>query len=422
MSHAQVNFSRARLLLQQGRYADAERELRQTLAQDPHWAEPHALLAEALLEQQKLQEAFAEAAQSITLDPQMEVGHYVMARVLMARNRHKEAEHAVRTAIELAPYPRSFGLLAAIRFEWRDWTGALEAANEGLAFDPQDSACLNLRAMALRQLGRHDDADRTLHGALESDPDDSYAHANRGWSELHRGRPREAQTHFKEALRLDPTNEHARAGLVEAIKARNVIYRGLLGYFLWMNRLNHRAQFAIVIGGWIGWQFLRAFEAKNPQYAVITTPLIVAYVVFAWMTWLAVPLGDLALRLHPVGRHALSANQRRTANIVGALLLAAGITFAVSRWKLSGDLDVLALFTALATMPGSLIFRAAEGWPRWVLAAMTAVLPLFAGVVVLVDLGVLPKLLHVLLLPASVPLLLICVFGSQWVAAQRVRR
>src|SRR5687767_10752223 len=164
-----VSMQRAQLLLQQRRYADAERELRQTLAADPHFAEAHALLAETLLEMQRVDEATAEAALAIQQDPQLEVGHFVMARVLLERNRYEEAEQAVLRAIELVPYPRSFGLHAAIRFDLRDWHGALGAADHGLSIDPENSTCLNLRAMALRQLGRHDEADRTLRGALESD-------------------------------------------------------------------------------------------------------------------------------------------------------------------------------------------------------------------------------------------------------------
>lgn len=417
-----VAFQRALLLQQQRRYADAERELRQALAADPNFADAHALLADVLLEQQRLDEATAEAGLAITQDPEAEFAHFVMARILLARNRHEEAEEAVLRAIQLSPYPRSFALLAAARYERSDWAGALYAADQGLSVDPEDGGCLNLRAMALRQLGRHDEADRTLAGALEADPDDSYAHANRGWSELHRGRPREALVHFKEALRLDPSNDHARAGLIEAMKARYVIYRLLLGYFLWMGRLQQSAQFAIVIGGWVGYRMLRGFAEDNPQYAWVTTPLIVAYVAFALMTWLASPLMNLALRLHPVGRHALSADQRRTANVVGGLLLAAAVAFVAGRAALPVPLDGLALFLVFAAMPGSLIFGAEAGWPRVVLALMTAALAGFAGIMALADHGLFPLPLAAPLSRLTVPLLLVCLFGSQWVAAQRVKR
>jgi Tfp pilus assembly protein PilF len=422
MISARTNFDRAQLLLAQRRYADAERELRQALSQDPHFAIAHALLAETLLEQHRADEATSEAGLAITLEPDLEVAHYIMARILLERNRPDEAEYAVRQALQLARYPRTFGLLAIIRFNRQDWRGALAAADEGLAIDPDHSGCLNLRAMALRQLGQRDAADATLRGALERDPDDSYTHANRGWTELHHGRAREALVHFQEALRLDPTNDHARAGLVEAMKARYLIYRLLLGYFFFMGRLARSSQTVIIVGGWIGFQVLRGFARTNPELAWVTTPLIVAYIAFALMTWLAAPLMNLLLRLHPVGRHALSTEQRRTTNVVGGLLLAAATAYGLSLYTGRDSLELLALYFTIAALPGSLIFRGDRGWPRWVLAGMTASVVVIAVVVWLAAAGIIPKLVGLILLPLTIPLLLVCVFGSQFVVGVRVKR
>ena len=48
---------RADLLLQQGRFPDAERELGQLLATDPRHPLAHALMAHAMLGQQRLNDA-----------------------------------------------------------------------------------------------------------------------------------------------------------------------------------------------------------------------------------------------------------------------------------------------------------------------------------------------------------------------------
>ena len=61
---------------------------------------------------------------------------------------------------------------------------------------------------------------------------------------LHQAQPKAALEHFREALRLDPNLQYAQAGIVEALKARNPIYRWMLGYFLWMGRLSDRAKWA----------------------------------------------------------------------------------------------------------------------------------------------------------------------------------
>src|SRR5436190_595817 len=144
-------FQRALILHQQGRHADAERELRQALGMNPNdWA-AHAMLALCLAERKE----FAQA--------------------------NYEADAAV----------------------------------------------------GLVKLGRRGEAGAAIDAALARDPQNATTHANQGWTLLHQGDPRKALEHFREALRIDPDLEWARAGIVEALKARYVAYRWILMYFLW---------------------------------------------------------------------------------------------------------------------------------------------------------------------------------------------
>ena len=110
------------------------------------------------------------------------------------------------------------------------------AAERGLAIDPEHNVCTNLRAMALVQLGRKDEAAETLGSALANDPENALTHANQGWALLHQGDHQRALEHFREALRIDPELEWAQAGIVEALKAQYLIYRLMLRFFLWMGR------------------------------------------------------------------------------------------------------------------------------------------------------------------------------------------
>ena len=61
--------TRAILLYQDGRYADAEQELRRALAEAPQDFTSHALLGLCLARQEKLPEAQAEVEQAIVLAP-----------------------------------------------------------------------------------------------------------------------------------------------------------------------------------------------------------------------------------------------------------------------------------------------------------------------------------------------------------------
>ena len=70
--------------------------------------------------------------------------------------------------------------------------------------------------------------------------------------------PPPADTRVREALRIAPENEYARHGLVEALKARHLVYRMMLAYFLWMARLSSKARWAVVIGALVLFNYTSA--------------------------------------------------------------------------------------------------------------------------------------------------------------------
>ena len=369
---------RALILQQQGRFAEAEREWRQVLGFNPHDARAHAMLALCVAERKDYAQATYEAEAAVGLAPDEPFAHYVRAKVLYDRNHYEQAADAIAGAIRLdALDPDYFWLLAAIRFEQRRWLEALAAAEEGLKADPEHAGCTNLRAMALVKLGRRDEAGATIQAALARDPDNAVTHANQGWALLHRGEARKALDHFREALRIDPELEWARAGIVEALKAQNFVYRWLLRYFLWMARLSGRAQWGIIIGGYVGYRLLLDAARKNPAAAPYLWPIVGAYIAFALMTWLADPLFNLVLRLSRFGRLALSRTQVMAANVIGLLIL--GALLSAGSWLATGDarLGVLAIVLGALTMPASGAFHMPAGWPRWVMALTAAGLALF---------------------------------------------
>lgn len=312
------HLQRGQLLLEQSRPEQAIAEFRQHLIGEPNDAAAHGLLALSLVELKEYREATDEAQSAVHLAPDLPFSHYVLARVLEARNRLSEAEAAIREAIELDPYdPDYFALLSSIRFQKHRWADALAAAEEGLAIDPEHVGCTNLRAMALTKQGRREQAGATIDAALARDPESAITHANQGWTLLERGEPKRAMEHFREALRLEPDLEWARVGIVEAMKARNIIYRWLLGYFLWMMKLPPRTQFAVIIGGYFGYRILNRVAANNPDLSPWIMPLLIAYIVFALATWLGDSLFNLLLRLDRFGRLALSREQIVASNWIG---------------------------------------------------------------------------------------------------------
>ncbi len=372
-------YQRGIVLYQQGRYDLADREFRQELASSPENSQAHAFLALCLSEQKRHEDALREADESVRLEPDEAFGHYAKGRVLLEQDRLKDAEAAVREAIRLDPVDAHyFGLLASIELGRRRWASALEAAEQGLAIDPEDLGCLNLRAMALVQLGRKDEAEATLGSALADDPENALTHANQGWALLHRGDHLRALEHFREALRIDPDLDWARAGIVEALKARHFIYRWMLYFFLWMGRQSTVAQWVVILGFVFGRGILANIARTHPALGPYIVPVLTLTFAFLLLTWIASPLFNFLLRLNRFGRLALSRDQRIASTWIGVSFLIAAACFATNLVRSSPLSTFGMMYFGFLLLPLAVTFRRPPGKPRYVMAAYTGLISLLA--------------------------------------------
>ncbi len=387
--------ARAIVLIEQNRYEQAIGELQLHLAEHAEDAQALAWQAYCLSRLERYDEAQQQAQHAIHLAPDESFGYRVLAEILADRNRFRDAELAINQALQMDPQdPDLFGIKAVVLASLRQWKEAVEAADTGLQFDPDHLVCLNARARALTMLGDRAGAAATVQDALRKNPDDPLLHANQGWASLHANEPTKAAEHFREALRLEPEMDFARAGIIEALKARNFLYRWMLQYFLWMSRLSDGVRWGIVIGLYFLQKFLAGLGRQNPALAPYLFPLLCLYIGFAVLTWLSYPLFNLMLRLDRFGRHALSAEQRAGANLLGVTLLIA-IVFFVAFWATSNAIlsDIFlhgALVFALLSLPVSAIYICDAGWPRRTMFGCTGLLLLLGFVWMLPDQWSLP--------------------------------
>ncbi len=373
-AEANRRVQRASLLSEQGRPEQAIEELQQALVEDPNNGLVHALLAANLAELDRLKEATEQAQQAVHLAPELPLAHRVLGHIWLERRDHRAAEAAIRQAIELEnTNAGNWALLARVYVFRRRWSEVLEAAELGLEQDPEHNGCINLRSMALVHLGRKEEAGQVLDAALARNPEDATSHANRGWSLLHAGQTREALGHFREALRLQPENAWAKSGIVEALKARNPIYRWMLAYFLWMTRLPPQARWGVVIGGYLLIRFANQAAAQNPDLDLWVFPLTILYMVFAIMTWLSAPLFNLLLRLDRFGRYALSPDQIWGANALGICLAAALLSLIAGFVGISGGWFWAAFVFGLLSILVSATFACSPGKPRLAMAGYTLI-------------------------------------------------
>jgi tetratricopeptide (TPR) repeat protein len=351
MHESNPHIARARLLISQHRFDLAEPHVRQALALDPNDDRAHAWLALCLREREAFTEATMEARTAVGLAPDDGYPQYVLSTIFEQRNMPKEALAAIKEALRLDPAQADYwGHLAALHTHAKNFRDGLEAAERGLQLDPESTLCTNMRALALRALGRKDDAADAVATTLARNPEDAISHANMGWNLLHQSKPKEALIHFREALRLRPDLEWARNGIVEALKARWLPYRLILRYFLFMSRLKGRAQWLIIVGAYLGYQAIKAVSNSNPNLTPYLRPILWGYIAFAVSTWLAIPLFNLILRTSRFGRLVLSRRETIAANCLGVSLLLPAAVGAYWLWK-GSDAAMLVAALLLPQIP-----------------------------------------------------------------------
>lgn len=382
---------RAKLLYHQDRPDQALAELRMQLLEDPEDFEAHAYAGLCLLSAKQYDQAQQHAQQSIHLAPDESFPYYTLAHILDERNRLPEAQRAIEEALRLDPYePAYFAELASLHYQQRRWKETLSAADQGLGIDPEHNTCLNLRAQALIKLGDKAGAADTIGEALSRRPDDPLTHASLGWALLEKGNPKQAMIHFREALRLKPDLEFARIGIVEAMKARNFVYRWLLAYFLWMVKLPSSVQWGLIVGFLVAQQVLSRLADAFPAWSPYIWTLLYCYIAFALMTWIAYPLFNLLLRLDRFGRLALDEDQTRGANWLGLCLFTALLFLIAALASGIVSFYMAALVFGVLCIPVSAIWRCEEGWPRFAMLGV-AIVMLLMGLVLIIPVDELPR-------------------------------
>ncbi len=346
------NLERAELLIHQGNYKKAEEELHQALQKEP--TNFFALYYLAVIQYQKgdYKKALTTVENSIAQNPENATAFYLKGQICFKLDQLKEAEENALKAIELDSYHADFfALMSSIYLEKRDHAEAVNWANKGLEVDPGNLPCLNFRSAALTQSGKSEEAFQTIETALNEDPGNPFTHANYGWGKIYQGKHKEAMEHFREALRNDPQNEYAKAGLVEALKARSPLYSLYLRYATWMARQKGSTQWIVIIGFLILTRLLRSAADTNPQLRAFLIPVVVLFVIVAFSTWIISPVHDLILFLNPYGKYALSRKERLSASLVGVALAISALSVLAYIFLPIAAFMALAVFGFTITIP-----------------------------------------------------------------------
>ena len=316
-----TTISRVEILIQQGKYPEAERMLKDLLAMDAGNLHYQCLLAEVFLAQDKTEEANTIISNAIGMNPDNGYLFYIKARIDISKDDFDSAEKNSMQSITLDPHDADyFAMYANIKLARKKYSEALEYANKALEIDPENILALNTRSTALLKLNKKSESFQTIEGALRNDPNNSYTHANYGWGLLEKGEHKKALEHFRESLKNDPTSEYAKAGMMEALKASNPIYRLFLKYSFFMSNLTAKYQWGVILSFYFGQKILRGIARTSPTLDSYIKPVIIGMAIIAFSTWVITPISNLFLRFNVYGNFLLDKDEKRSSNFVAVSL------------------------------------------------------------------------------------------------------
>jgi len=366
---------KASILIEQGRYDFAEKEVKNALAQNPDDSDGLFMLAIIYRNQNKFSLAEHAIQQSIRLEPDDDRLIFEYGRICLAKDDYPKAEQLIGQAISMDPYVADYhGLMGNIYLDKKDFELALKKAEEGLAVDPDSLICLNLRSMSLIKLDRKEEAFQTVEKALERDPDNAYTHTNFGWGELERGDHKKALEHFREALKLDPNYQYAQGGMIQALKARYWPYRLFLKYAFWVGNMKKNTQWMILIGLYVLANVLEQIANNVAALRPFLMPLVFLYIAFAISTWIIGPISNLFLRFNRYGRYALSDKEIQSSNFTALSLAISLIGFLCYFILYHPGFIGIAVFGFSMMIPTASMFSPSDDTSRKKLVAYTIAL------------------------------------------------
>lgn len=345
--------NRAQSLIDVHRYEMALQELQKAMEINPDNGHAWLLMLICYTKMGKTDKAIDIARQLLSTYPEEPLIYFLLALNLTDEEALVEAEEIALAGLNIAPtYVNLLGLLGRIHLIRKDWEAALRYADEGLAIDPSEVDCLNIRVKALTQLGRKEELKASMEDTLSAEPNNPYTHNNIGWSKLQAGDHEGAKEHFAQALRINPNLDDARIGLLEALKAKNFMYRIFLSWMFWMANKTEGSQWFIIIGLYLGARYLRQISAHYP----FLIPVVVLLAIAFYMTWVMNPLFNLFIKLDKTARYALTPEESSGANVVGigvAVGLTAIATYALTGWD---EASLIAIFALSIVIPSYMYF------------------------------------------------------------------
>jgi tetratricopeptide (TPR) repeat protein len=167
------------LLREQGKGEQAEHALRRAVAQNPKYLDAYCNLASILHADGQDVEALRQLAEALRISPEHEKTLLLVARIQLKRGAHDLAEQACRMVLQKnARSGEALVVLAQLNHEIDRYDVALKLAEKAVEVEPDNAEAHNFYGVALKSVGRLDEAREHILKAIELNGSMFGAYAN----------------------------------------------------------------------------------------------------------------------------------------------------------------------------------------------------------------------------------------------------
>lgn len=339
--------------------------------------DPHVRALSSVCQLELGDDAGAETAahQALQLNPDEVAAWLTLARLALREERLRDAENSVQQALRRAPTSAPvLAVAATLQLHRERWPEALALAEQGLAFEPQDRDCMRVRARVLLKMRRIEEGRQALRQADLRSERDPLVLAEFGWSALERGERERAVAAFVASLRADPQLEWAREGLAESLPPPFPFYRQILRQLLRLQRYRDDRNVLTAAGEMMLARAVEHLGRRLERLKKVAVAYMVLRALYMYFTWVARPVTNFLLLLHPMSRPSLDDDQRGEGTFAGigvtaVVLCLAGFFFVKPGPSLVGFFVSMLMISVL-----SATYDCKAGWPRQVMGAIAVVL------------------------------------------------
>jgi tetratricopeptide (TPR) repeat protein len=167
------------LLREQGKGEQAEHALRRAIAQKPNYLDAYCNLASILHGDGQDVEALRQLAEALRIDAGHEKTLLLVARVQLKRGAHDLVNQACRMILQANPRcSEALTILAQLNHDTDNYDAALKLAAKAIEIEPDNAEAHNFYGVALKSVGRLDEARDHILKAIELNQNMFGAYAN----------------------------------------------------------------------------------------------------------------------------------------------------------------------------------------------------------------------------------------------------